>query len=142
MIKLKAAALSQMGVKHLQNDDSVSLNEKEGIYIICDGVSEGGQGKLASELITKIIQEKLIKANSDFKKNESNLIGTKRLLAMQEVMQNTFAEAQSTLSGQAKTNPLYKKEFPYHRMLGIQLRCFQKPLCDLQINTLNMDQKT
>ena len=60
MIKLKAAALTQIGVKHLQNDDSVFLNENEGIYIICDGVSEGGQGKLASELITQIIQEKLI----------------------------------------------------------------------------------
>lgn len=108
MIKLKSAALTKMGAKHQQNDDSVLLNEKEAVYIICDGVSEGGQGKLASELITKIIQEKLVQANADFKKRESELVGTKRLQAMQEVMQNTFAEAQSTLSGLAKNNPLYK----------------------------------
>ena len=108
MIKLKSAALTQQGSRHVQNDDSIFTHEQEGIYIICDGVSEGGQGKLASELITKVIQEKLIKANSEFKKNESLLIGTKRLQAMQEVMQNVFAEAQSTLSGLAQKNPLYK----------------------------------
>ena len=108
MIQLKASALTQIGAKHLQNDDSVFLNENEGIYIICDGVSEGGQGKLASELITRIIQEKLIQANANFKKREAELVGTKRLQAMQEVMQNTFADAQSTLSGLAQNNPLYK----------------------------------
>ena len=108
MIKIKSVALSQMGAKHLQNDDSIFTNEKEGIYIICDGVSEGGQGKLASTVITKIIQEKLTQANADFNKRESELAGTKRLLAMQEVMQNTFADAQSELSELAKNNPLYK----------------------------------
>jgi len=108
MIKIKAQAQSQMGVKHLQNDDTVFLNENEGIYIICDGVSEGGQGKLASTLITQIIQEKLIIANADFKERDSELSGTKRLLAMQEVMQNTFADAQSNLRSLAKVNDQYK----------------------------------
>lgn len=108
MIKLNAAALTQMGARHHQNDDSVLMNEKEGIYIIADGVSEGGQGKLASELITKTIQDKLIQANSDIQKRGSELTGTKRLLAMQEIMQATFAEAQSTLSDLAKSNPNYK----------------------------------
>jgi serine/threonine protein phosphatase PrpC len=108
MIKLKSAALTQMGAKHQQNDDSVLLDEQEAIYIICDGVSEGGQGKLASELITKIIQEKLIQANFEFNKRSTELVGTKRLHAMQEVMQNTFAEAQSTLSKLAQNNSQYK----------------------------------
>jgi len=108
MIKLKSSALTQKGSKHVQNDDSAFINDQEGIFIICDGVSEGGQGKLASELVTQVIQEKLIRANQDFKKKASELVGTKRLQAMQEVMQNTFAEAQARLKELAQNNPLYR----------------------------------
>ena len=105
MIKLKASGLTQIGFRHIQNDDSVFLNENEGIYILCDGVSEGGQGKLASEKITQVIQEKLIQANQRFKEHSSELAGTKRLQAMQEVMQNTFADAQSSIRADAENNP-------------------------------------
>lgn len=108
MIKLKSGTLSQIGAKHIQNDDTAVVNAKEGVYIICDGVSEGGQGKLASALISQVIQEKLVQANQDFKTKSSDLAGTKRLQAMQEVMQNTFADAQSALKAQAENNPLYK----------------------------------
>ena len=108
MIKLKAATLTQMGVKHIQNDDSAFVNEKEGVYIICDGVSEGGQGKLAAQFVTNIIQGNLIRANQDFKNRAYELVGTKRLQAMQSVMLETFTEAQTLLREQGEKNPLYK----------------------------------
>ena len=108
MIKLKSSSYSIMGSRHQQNDDSVYLNEKEGIYIICDGVSEGGQGKLASELITRVIQEKLIKANEAMKNSSTKITEAKRLIAMQEVMLETFADAQSNLRAKAQNNQQYK----------------------------------
>jgi serine/threonine protein phosphatase PrpC len=99
MIKFKSDGFSVMGSKHRQNDDSIYLNEKEGLFIICDGVSEGGLGKSAAETVTLTIEKAITKANQAFFGATEKIEGTKRLLAMQEIMFRTFAEAQSALRG-------------------------------------------
>ena len=108
MIQPKVLSHNVMGSKHTKNDDYALINHEQGIYIICDGVSEGGHGNLASELVSKQIQEKLVAANSYLKKNGSQLIGPKRLQAKQELMLNAFAETQTALQAAGAQNPNYK----------------------------------
>ena len=77
MIQPKVNHLSFMGARHKTNDDHVLVNQEQGIYILCDGVSEGGNGRYASELISKQIQDRLMSANQFLKKNGAQLLGPK-----------------------------------------------------------------
>lgn len=108
MLKLKTQFHSTQGARHTRNDDHIAIQEAEGIYIICDGVSEGGQGKIAAELITHSIQESLIKANATLKNSNQPLNGSRRLLAMQEYMSNAFMDAQTALEAKAQNNKNYQ----------------------------------
>lgn len=108
MIKTKTSSYSHMGARHQQNDDLTYSNDSEGIHILCDGVSEGGQGKLAAELITKSIRDFLIEANKMHARSPVKLSGSKRLLSMQETMLNAFDQAQTTLEAMAQNHPKYK----------------------------------
>ena len=97
-----------MGSRHQKNDDLALLNQEQGIYVICDGVSEGGHGDLASNMVAKVIQDKLMAANSFIKKNGAQLLGAKRLLHMQEQMVSACTEAQQNIQKAALQNPNYK----------------------------------
>jgi len=108
MLKLKTQYHSTQGARHTQNDDHITVNDAEGIYIICDGVSEGGQGKYAAELITHSIHESLIKANATLKNSNQPLNGSKRLIAMQELMLIAFGDAQYALEAMAQNNKQYQ----------------------------------
>lgn len=108
MINPKAQSFSTKGAKHQINDDMLMMNPEQGIYVICDGVSEGGQGKFASNAVSKTIQEMLTAANSTIRKNGAQLTGTKRLQAMQELLLSAYADAQTNLKKEAKINPLYQ----------------------------------
>jgi serine/threonine protein phosphatase PrpC len=100
--------LSIMGSKHKTNDDYSLINQEQGIYILCDGVSEGGNGRFASELVAKQVQEKLIDANKFIQKNGAQLLGTKRLQKMQELMLSAFTDTQSSLLKLAAINENYR----------------------------------
>ena len=108
MIHPKISHLSFMGSKHKTNDDYALVNQEQGITVLCDGVSEGGNGRYAAELVSKLIQEKLIEANHFFKKNGAQLLGPKRLQKMQELMLGAFTDAQAKLLELGPTNANYK----------------------------------
>ena len=97
MFHPKVNHLSFKGARHLTNDDYALVNQEQGIYILCDGVSEGGNGRFASEMIAKEVQAQLIEANHFIKKNGAQLLGPKRLQNMQTSLLTAFTEAQSTL---------------------------------------------
>ena len=108
MIQPKVNHLSFMGAKHKTNDDYVLINQEQGVYIVCDGVSEGGNGRFASELIAKRVQEQLTHANHFIQKNGALLLGPKRLQKMQELLLGAFAEAQTSLVKMGETDPNYR----------------------------------
>ncbi len=108
MIHPKINTLSFKGAKHVTNDDYALVNQEQGIYVICDGVSEGGNGRFASELVARQIQEKLVGANHFLKKNGAQLLGPKRLQKMQELLLGAFADAQAKLSEEGISNESYR----------------------------------
>ena len=108
MIQPKVNHLSVMGAKHKTNDDYALVNQEQGVYILCDGVSEGGNGRFASEFISKQIQERLTEANHFIKKNGATLLGPKRLQKMQELLLAAYAEAQTAMVKLSATNDNYK----------------------------------
>jgi serine/threonine protein phosphatase PrpC len=108
MVQPKVNQLSVMGAKHKTNDDYAIVNQEQGIYVLCDGVSEGGNGRFASEFISKQVQERLTEANHFIKKNGANLLGPKRLQKMQELLLSAYSEAQSALLKLGATNENYK----------------------------------
>lgn len=108
MIQPKVSGVSVMGARHQTNDDFFFMNPEQGVFVICDGVSEGGQGKYASETAAKSIQEKLIQGNAYLKKNGAQLLGPKRLQAMQDILLKTFTETQENLQKLSETNVNYK----------------------------------
>lgn len=108
MIQPKVSHLSHMGNRHQTNDDCALVNQEQGIYVLCDGVSEGGNGRYASDFVSKQIQEKLIEANQYIRKNGAQLLGPKRLQKMQEFILSAYTEAQSNLTKLASQNGNYK----------------------------------
>lgn len=97
-----------MGSKHKTNDDYALSNQEQGVTVLCDGVSEGGNGRFASELVAKQIQERLVEANHFLKKNGALLLGPKRLQKMQEFMLEAFTHAQANLIELGSQNSNYK----------------------------------
>ncbi len=108
MIQPLANHISFMGARHKTNDDYALVNQEQGIFVICDGVSEGGNGRFASELVAKSIQDKLMEANQFLAKNGAHLLGPKRLQKMQEFVLSAFADAQDNLTVAGAQNPNYK----------------------------------
>jgi len=108
MLHPKSFSHSIIGARHSQNDDYTLVNQEQGIYVLCDGVSEGGQGKFASEMVCKSIQEKLIEANAYIRKNGAQLLGPKRLQAMQDRVLTAFSETQQNLQKLAAQNENYR----------------------------------
>lgn len=84
MFKPKAQSWSTQGSNHSINDDSVLVNPEQGIYVICDGVSEGGEGRFASKLVAQTVHEKLGEARRRMRTEGMQFIGAKRLQIMQE----------------------------------------------------------
>jgi serine/threonine protein phosphatase PrpC len=108
MIHPKTLSHSVIGARHKQNDDYTLINQEQGIYILCDGVSEGGHGNLASQLVTKSLEEKLVEANNYIRKNGAQLLGPKRLQAMQDLLMKAFSETQQNLQKMASQDEKYK----------------------------------
>ncbi len=108
MIKLKAQAYSVMGSQHTKNDDAIFINQDERIFIISDGVSDGGQGRFASNLVTRLLSERLLEANQVFQSSGEVMSYPKRLHAMAEVLQSAFIDAQGALKAEAKQNPDFR----------------------------------
>ncbi|MBS1958359.1 MAG: cyclic nucleotide-binding domain-containing protein [Bdellovibrionales bacterium] len=109
MVHPKALALSKQGSRHQVNDDAALINAEQGIYIICDGVSEGGNGKHASDYVSKFIQTKLMEGNQYLEKSGAQLLGAKRLQYMQEWILGAFTQTQENLLELGKSNANYKQ---------------------------------
>jgi serine/threonine protein phosphatase PrpC len=108
MFQAKSVQFSTMGAKHSTNDDFALMNQEQGIYVICDGVSEGGKGRFASEFVAKQIQEKLVEAGRYLKNYKEALPGPKKLQRMQEFLVDAYSTAQKNLMTLSEQNSNYK----------------------------------
>lgn len=108
MFQPKSVQVSVMGSKHANNDDFALMNPEQGIYVICDGVSEGGKGRFAAEFVAKQIQEKLVEANRYLKNYKEPLPGPRKLQRMQEFLVDAFSNAQKNLLTLSLQNSNYK----------------------------------
>ena len=108
MIQPKSVQFSVMGGTHSANEDFALMNQEQGVYVLCDAVSDGGKGRFAAEFVSKQIQEKLVEANRYLKNYDEPLPGPQKLQRMQEFMVNAFSEAQKNLAVVSEQNSNYK----------------------------------
>jgi hypothetical protein len=108
MIQPKSVQVSVMGTQQSSNEDFALMNQEQGIYVLCDAVSDGGKGRFAAEFVSKQIQEKLVEANRYLKNYDEPLPGPQKLQRMQEFMVNAFSEAQKNLAVVSDQNSNYK----------------------------------
>ena len=108
MIQPKAVSYHFMGSQHKKNDDVVLLNQEQGIYIVCDGVSEGGNGDFAARIASNALQEALCAGNVFKQKNGANLLGVKRLQYMQDQMISACDDAQEAIQDAVNDDPELK----------------------------------
>jgi len=107
MLKPKAQSWSIQGSKHQTNDDTATINLEAGIYVICDGVSEGGEGRFAADLVSRSLEESLTLARKQIDQRAPTTKPS-RLIQMQDAMIQAFHEAQANLQKAALQNPKYR----------------------------------
>ena len=105
MVQPKVSFHSVQGQRHTKNDDFCLVNQEQGIFIICDGVSEGGHGQLASHLVAKKIHDQLTEANHALRGGKKGLEGAAQLQFMQEALLDSFDQAQKNIETEAKNTP-------------------------------------
>lgn len=108
MVQPRSSSLTFKGSRHQTNDDHALVNQEQGVYVLCDGVSEGGNGRYASEIVARHIQEKLMESNRYLAENGANLLGAKKLQKMQELILQAFTSAQENLLKIGAQNANYK----------------------------------
>jgi serine/threonine protein phosphatase PrpC len=94
-----------MGRTHTKNDDAFTFDAESGVYVVCDGVSEGGQGHLASRLVSDSITQQVTAWRSKSMAGFSSMKPAERLFRMQEVLLNAFSKAQEELILRTLSDP-------------------------------------
>ncbi|MFH1369358.1 MAG: Stp1/IreP family PP2C-type Ser/Thr phosphatase [Elusimicrobiota bacterium] len=61
-MKFESCILSNKGKVRPENEDSFAVSEKDGVWIICDGMGGSVAGKFASSVTTKIILDHILEA--------------------------------------------------------------------------------
>jgi serine/threonine protein phosphatase PrpC len=57
MLKIESAGISDVGRRRKQNEDSMFLDDRMGLYVVADGMGGHNAGEVASKLVVETIQD-------------------------------------------------------------------------------------
>jgi serine/threonine protein phosphatase PrpC len=57
MLKIESAGISDIGRRRKQNEDSMFLDDRMGLYVVADGMGGHNAGEVASKLVVETIQD-------------------------------------------------------------------------------------
>ncbi len=87
MVKIESAGISDIGKRRKQNEDSLFLDDRMGLYVVADGMGGHKAGEVASKLVVETIRdyirqgqlddrvEKLVEADENLSKEARLLLG-------------------------------------------------------------------
>lgn len=87
MVKIESAGISDIGKRRKQNEDSLFLDDRMGLYVVADGMGGHKAGEVASKLVVETIRdyirqgqldgrvEKLVEADESLSKEARLLLG-------------------------------------------------------------------
>lgn len=87
MVKIESAGISDIGKRRKQNEDSLFLDDRLGLYVVADGMGGHNAGEVASKLVVETIRdyirqgqldgrvEKLVEADESLSKEARLLLG-------------------------------------------------------------------
>ncbi len=105
MLKYEALSFTSQGRTHEKNDDAFGSHPDSGIFVTCDGVSEGGQGHLASRLVSDSITQTVQNKRRSIAASLKTLKPAELLFKMQGIILDAFAKAQDELLVESQRDP-------------------------------------
>jgi protein phosphatase len=65
MVKIESAGISDIGKRRKQNEDSLFLDDRLGLYVVADGMGGHNAGEVASKLVVETIRDYIRQGQSD-----------------------------------------------------------------------------
>ena len=65
MFKIESAGISDIGKRRKQNEDSLFLDDRMGLYVVADGMGGHNAGEVASKLVVETIRDYIKQGQSD-----------------------------------------------------------------------------
>jgi serine/threonine protein phosphatase PrpC len=65
MLKIESAGISDIGRRRKQNEDSLFLDDRMGLYVVADGMGGHNAGEVASKLVVETIQDYIRQKQSE-----------------------------------------------------------------------------
>jgi len=65
MAKIESAGISDIGKRRKQNEDSLFLDDRMGLYVVADGMGGHNAGEVASKLVVETIRDYIKQGQSD-----------------------------------------------------------------------------
>jgi serine/threonine protein phosphatase PrpC len=65
MVKIESAGISDIGKRRKQNEDSLFLDDRMGLYVVADGMGGHNAGEVASKLVVETIRDYIKQGQSD-----------------------------------------------------------------------------
>ena len=65
MVTIESAGISDIGKKRKQNEDSLFLDDRMGLYVVADGMGGHNAGEVASKLVVETIRDYIEQSQSD-----------------------------------------------------------------------------
>jgi len=105
MAKIESAGISDIGKRRKQNEDSLFLDDRMGLYVVADGMGGHNAGEVASKLVVETIRDYIRQGQSDGPVEElvgigANLSKEARLLLAGIQLSNRIVH-QTALSNEA-----------------------------------------
>lgn len=105
MVKIESAGISDIGKRRKQNEDSLFLDDRMGLYVVADGMGGHKAGEVASKLVVETIRDYIRQGQIDDRVEESvdadeNLSREARLLLGGIQLSNRIVH-QTALSNEA-----------------------------------------
>ncbi len=105
MAKIESAGISDIGKRRKQNEDSLFLDDRMGLYVVADGMGGHNAGEIASKLVVETIRDYIRQGQSDGPVEElvgigANLSKEARLLLAGIQLSNRIVH-QTALSNEA-----------------------------------------
>jgi serine/threonine protein phosphatase PrpC len=65
MVKIESAGISDIGKRRKQNEDSLFLDDRMGLYVVADGMGGHNAGEVASKLVVETIRDYIKQGQSN-----------------------------------------------------------------------------